>query len=188
MRALLRRHGDVALLALATLPLSIAVTQLGVRSGIAPAVLMFSSMMVFSAALQVTAYQLGSAGTAGAMLWLSAAMMPLRILLYSLALSRHMRGMSTPRRVLALFFLTDISFLEFQRHLPNGEPDALRRFAVVSRALWASWQLGTIVGLAVDVSWWPLPREGIGVLVFGCIALSQWQRKERSAGGRARRA
>jgi predicted branched-subunit amino acid permease len=46
-------------------------------------------------------------------------------------------------------------------------------------ALWASWQLGTIAGLLGDASLRKLPREGIGVLVFGCIALSQWRRTRR---------
>jgi predicted branched-subunit amino acid permease len=164
---------DAVGLAVTTLPLSVAVAQAGVQNGMDPAVVLLSSCAIFSAALQLLAYEIASAGDAGVVLVLAAAMLPLRLLAYAAALSRHLADRPLRQRVTALFFLTDISFFEFQQSLVRGSVAAVARYRQVSLALWASWQVGTVLGLMVDPGWLALPKEGIGVLVFACLAVNQ---------------
>lgn len=168
-----RSRLETLVTALATLPLSVAVAHVGLQCGVDPWVIMLSSMSVFSAALQLMIYEIAAAGGAGPLPWVAAALLPLRLLVYSVALGRHMSSWPLLRRLAALYFLTDISYLEFQRELRAGPKAALARYTCTSRALWLSWQLGTLAGLLLDRHGGLLPKEGVAVLVFGCLALGQ---------------
>ena len=167
-------RAEVWAMAAATLPLSTALAHVGVLCGVNPWVIALSSACVFSAALQLLVYQIAATSAPGPMLWITATLLPLRLLIYAIALGRHMSHWNVGRRLVALYFLTDISFSEFQRQLQQGTESALARYTKTSRALWLSWQGGTLVGLLCDRLAWPLPKEGLAVLVFACIALGQW--------------
>lgn len=168
---------DAALVAATTLPLSLAVANVGTQSGVEPWLILASSALVFSAAIQLLVYQLAGSQTAVATLaWASMAMLGLRIVLYSVDLNNAIRHRPLRERLLALFFLTDISYLEFRRTAEQDEVRALRRYKMTSRALWVSWQAGTAVGLATGLSLPNLPKEAVGVLIFSCLAVTAYRR------------
>lgn len=169
---------DAAVLAATTLPLSLAVADVGVRSGVEPWLVLACSAFVFSAAVQLLVYQLAapqSAALAG-LAWAAMALLGLRIVLYSVDLGRALRHRPLRERLLALFFLTDISYLEFRRTVGHDPERALRRYKLTSRALWASWQAGTALGLATGLSLPGLPKEAIGVLIFSCLAAAAFRK------------
>ena len=85
---------DAAVLAATTLPLSLAVADVGVRSGVEPWLVLACSAFVFSAAVQLLVYQLAtpqSAALAG-LAWAAMALLGLRIILYSVDLGRTPGG------------------------------------------------------------------------------------------------
>lgn len=165
---------DAAAVAASTLPLSLAVADVGVRSGVEPWLVLACSALVFSAAVQLLVYQLAAPQSAAmaAVAWAAIAMLGLRVVLYSFDLDRAIRHRPLRERLLALFFLTDISYLEFRRTVGRDAPRALRRYKLTSRALWASWQAGTAAGLATGLTLPGLPKEAVGVLIFSCLLVS----------------
>ena len=110
------------------------------------------------------------------MAWATMALLGLRIVLYSVDLGRALRHRPLRERLTALFFLTDISYLEFRRTVGHDPERALRRYALTSRALWASWQAGTALGLATGLSLPGLPKEAVGVLIFSCLAAAAFRK------------
>ena len=169
---------DAAAMAAATLPLSLAVADVGVRSGVEPWLVLACSALVFSAAVQLLVYQLAAPqpAAAAALAWAAVAMLGLRTVLYAVELNQAIRHRPLRERLLALFFLTDISFLEFRRTVGGDPARALRRYRLTSRALWASWQAGTAAGLATGLTLPGLPKEAVGVLLFSCLFVSVFRR------------
>lgn len=169
---------DAAAVAATTLPLSLAVADVGARSGVEPWLVLACSALVFSAAVQLLVYQLAapqSAALAG-LAWAAMALLGLRIVFYSVDLGRAIRHRPLRERLLALFFLTDISYLEFRRTVGHDPARALRRYKLTSRALWASWQAGTALGLATGLTLPGLPQEAVGVLIFSCLAVAVFRK------------
>lgn len=159
---------DGLILAVSTLPLSLAVTKVGIESGLHPLAIAFSSALTFSAAAQLLIYK-GAAGALPSSLALVGALgVAIRLVIYARHIHPECAEKPLATRIFYLLPLTDISYLEYRRYGGQSE-DALRRYLIISRSLWISWQLGTATALLVRVPHFPFPKEGVSLLIFICL-------------------
>jgi predicted branched-subunit amino acid permease len=139
------------------LPVAPGIFAWGLVTGIA----MTKSSLTLSQALGMTlsAYA-GSAQlaalpliAAAAPVWvvtITAVIVNLRFVIYSLALRPHFAGLGRPVRFVLGYFTGDITFVKFLT-LIEREPHYPRRvayFAGASASNWISWQVGSIGGIA----------------------------------------
>lgn len=170
---------DGLLLAASTLPLSIAVAKVGLESDIHPLAIVLSSAFIFSAAAQLMIYK----GLAGALpssiALLSAFGIAIRIALYAREIYPLFAEKTLLTRAFYLLPLTDISYLEYLRCRGSSEA-ALKRYLVISRCLWMSWQIGTITSVSLVLPDMPFPKEGVSLLIFLCLAYAMLTSRRRS--------
>jgi len=172
---------DGFVIGLATVPLALVVAKVGIQSGLEPLAVLATSAFVSSAAVQLILYQIIAAPHETSFLsWSLIFMVSLRLVLYSCDLSQTIRDRPLLERLASTFFLGDTAYLEFKRlSAPGQDADrALARFKRVSRSMWACWQVGTIGGLATNITLTGLPKEAVSVLIFSCLAVTVfWQPK-----------
>ena len=116
------------------------------------------SMMVFAGASQLAALELISVGAAAPIVWLSAALINARFLMYSASLAPHWQRLSLGWRSLMAYALTDqayaLSIIRYEHHRPS---DPRGYYLGLSVVLWLTWQTttiaGAVLGARVPASW-----------------------------------
>ena len=107
------------------------------------------SSIIFAGASQVVFAQLWAAGSAYLVIGSSVALINLRHVLYSVAVSEHLKKLSFKWRVILAYLLTDeafaVSITRFKTH-GNSRPVHFFMFGAGS-ALWVAWQISTVVGV-----------------------------------------
>jgi 4-azaleucine resistance transporter AzlC len=136
-------------LLLGVIPFGLVFGVLGVASGLTETQTIFMSSIIFAGASQVVFAQLWAAGSAYLIIGSSVALINLRHVLYSVAVSEHLKKLSFKWRVILAYLLTDEAFaVSIQRFNTYGgsRPVHLFMFGAGS-TLWIAWQISTVVGV-----------------------------------------
>ncbi len=105
------------------------------------------SIMVFAGASQLAALELIGAGAAAPIVWLTAALINARFLMYSASLAPHWQRLSLGWRSLMAYVLTDQAYaLAIIRYDQHGPSDPRGYYLGLSLVLWLTWQTTTIAG------------------------------------------
>jgi len=130
-----------------------------VASGIAPAVAMLISIVVFAGASMVAAAQLLASGTPALLVVLTTLFINLRFMMYSASLRLHFGREPLGWRLLMAYLQADNVYgLTVMRYADKpdtpGERDFFMGAAIV---VWLAWQLavaaGILIGAGVPASW-----------------------------------
>ena len=136
-------------LLLGVIPFGLVFGVLGVASGLTETQTIFMSSIIFAGASQVVFAQLWAAGSAYLVIGSSVALINLRHVLYSVAVSEHLKKLSFKWRIILAYLLTDeafaVSVTRFKTH-GNSRPVHFFMFGAGS-ALWVAWQISTVVGV-----------------------------------------
>jgi len=159
-------------LSLGLIPWSIA-TGLTMRAyGLSEGEAAAMNLFVYAATAQLGTLPLIVAGAPIAIVWLTAAVLNLRFVIYSAAISPAFHHQSWARRALGSYWLVDALFIVLGPRL-TAEPDPERRWRMFFAAglwCWWLWQLFGLVGI-FGAEWlprdWPLTFMGtIALLVL----------------------
>lgn len=141
-------------------PLQLGVVPFGMLYGIGalaagmPAWLaQAASAVVFAGAAQLVIVQMLAAGAGALPIGLTAGLLNLRHMLYSVSMAEHVRHLPRRWRMLLAYLLTDeayaVAILRYQtKPRPQSGPDVRHwYFLGCGFTLWATWQLSTAAGL-----------------------------------------
>ena len=131
------------------IPFGLVFGVLGVASGLTETQTIFMSSIIFAGASQVVFAQLWAAGSAYLIIGSSVALINLRHVLYSVAVSEHLKKLSFKWRVILAYLLTDEAFaVSIQRFNTYGGSRPVHFFMFgAGSALWIAWQISTVVGV-----------------------------------------
>jgi predicted branched-subunit amino acid permease len=126
----------------------VAMVQTGM--GIGNAVLM--SLVVFAGTAQLTALPLLAAHAPAPVVWISAAAVNLRFVLFSLEWRKVLGHLPRRRRVVLGYFLADLNLVLFQKAWDTAKPDPGHvPYAIGGAATsWTAWQLASLAGIAAS--------------------------------------
>ena len=136
-------------LLLGVIPFGLVFGVLGVASGLTEIQTIFMSSIIFAGASQVVFAQLWAAGSAYLIIGSSVALINLRHVLYSVAVSEHLKKLSFKWRVILAYLLTDEAFaVSIQRFNTYGGSRPVHFFMFgAGSTLWIAWQISTVVGV-----------------------------------------
>ena len=130
-----------------------------VASGIAPAVAMLISIVVFAGASMVAAAQLLASGTPALLVVLTTLFINLRFMMYSASLRLHFGREPLGWRLLMAYLQADNVYgLTIMRYAEKPDAPGERDFFMgAALVVWAAWQLavaaGILIGAGVPASW-----------------------------------
>jgi len=141
---------DVAPLIVGLLPFGLVAGVAAVSAGMTPVEGMALSILSFSGIAQLVVCQLVAVDSPVAVTVAAAAVVGLRLVMYSAALAPHVAHLDRPWRALIAYFLTDQGFaMAVARFAAPGERAARHWYYLgTAAALWASWQLAVLAGIA----------------------------------------
>jgi len=126
-----------------------------VESGVGPAAGIGLSVLVFAGAAQLATVELIGADTAPVVVVATALVINASHLMYSASLAPHFAGLGKLGRVGIAYGVTDqayaLSITEFGRR-PMRPAEKVAFFMGATAALWLTWQVCTIIGIAVGAS------------------------------------
>ncbi len=165
-------------LSLGLIPWSIA-TGLTMRAyGLSEWEAVAMNLFVYAATAQLGTLPLIVAGAPIGIVWLTAAVLNLRFVIYSAAISPAFRAQSWARRALGSYWLVDALFIVLGARL-NAEPDPERRWRLFFAAglwCWLLWQISGLVGIFA-AEWlprdWPLTFMGTIALLLLLVPLAK---------------
>ncbi|HYL89670.1 MAG TPA: AzlC family ABC transporter permease [Burkholderiales bacterium] len=130
-----------------------------VASGIAPAVAMLISVVVFAGASMVAAAQLLASGTPALLVVATTVFINLRFMMYSASLRVHFGREPLGWRLLIAYLQADNVYgLTVMRYAEKPDAPGERDFFMgAALTVWAAWQLsvaaGILIGAGVPASW-----------------------------------
>jgi predicted branched-subunit amino acid permease len=130
-----------------------------VASGIAPAVAMLISIVVFAGASMVAAAQLLASGTPALLVVATTLFINLRFMMYSASLRLHFGREPLGWRLLMAYLQADNVYgLTVMRYADKPDTPGERDFFMgAALVVWAAWQLavaaGILIGAGVPASW-----------------------------------
>ncbi len=130
-----------------------------VASGIAPAVAMLISVVVFAGASMVAAAQLLASGTPALLVVLTTLFINLRFMMYSASLRLHFSREPLGWRLLMAYLQADNVYgLTVMRYAERPDSPGERDFFMgAALVVWTAWQLavaaGILIGAGVPASW-----------------------------------
>lgn len=119
-----------------------------VDAGIAPALVVAMSIIVFAGAAQLAVIQLLETGTPVIVLLATTAIINLRLMMYSASLAPHFRSVSRRWRGLLGLLVNDFAFALSMTRFSNQMKGVCKRWYYLGAAIpvWLTWQAGTVVG------------------------------------------
>jgi 4-azaleucine resistance transporter AzlC len=116
------------------------------------------SVLVFAGASQLVIFQLMSAGTPWVIMVLTAWVVNVRFTMYSASLAPYLQKLSTGRKALLAYMLSDQAFGVSMSRFASNEKEMYHRWYYFGAALtiWTAWQvsamIGTLLGALVPAS------------------------------------
>lgn len=163
---IMRVHNDFFAGARRSLPILIGVIPFAMISGVAAVSVgmtffetMGMSTIVFAGASQLAVYQLISIGSPWIIMVLTAWVINLRFTMYSATLAPYLQKLSTWRKALLAYMLSDQAFGVSLSHFMATNEEVNHRWYYFGAALtiWVAWQIsaaiGALLGALVPASW-----------------------------------
>lgn len=150
---------DALILTPSYLPFAIVCGVASVQAGLATSAAVALPGLVFGGSSQAVLTQLLQGSSALWIAVLSGLVVNLRMAVYSAAMAPLVRHLSTPRRMLAAFFLVDNAFALLQQRLHErpGDAQIFTYYAGLMVVLWPCWLLfcavGVFAGNVIPASW-----------------------------------
>jgi len=150
---------EISPVLLGTIPFGLVVGIVAVASGLSPLQGVALSVLSFSGIAQLVTCQLIAAGSPVVVTIMAAAIVSLRLLMYSAAIAPHLAHLSPRWKALLAFLMTDQSFAMTVTRF--SEPGDVRHrhwyFLGTALTLYLSWQAaviaGVVAGAQVPSSW-----------------------------------
>src|SRR5947208_6822685 len=150
----------------ASLPVLAGVAPFGVicgvamvASGIAPAMAMLMSLLVFAGASMVASAQLLASGTPALLVILTPIFINLRFMMYSASLRLHFAHAPLRWRLIVSYLVADNAYGLFLQHFSDrpDDPRKLEYYLGTAIPIWVAWQAavlaGILIGAGVPASW-----------------------------------
>lgn len=138
-------------LALTAVPFALVMTTAAAVAGVDAVDTVLMSLVVFAGASQLVAIELIRQGAPMALILATALLVNLRLMMYSAALAPKLAGLPRWKRALLAFLITDQAFALFAAYAEEEQAleHRVKFFLGAALTLFAAWQLGTWVGVAV---------------------------------------
>lgn len=128
-------------------PFGLVVGVAAVEAGLSPLQAVGMSVAVFAGASQLAAIDLIGRDAAPLVVVLTAAVINLRLVMYSASIAPHFRAFGARFRVLCSYLLTDQAYALALDEYGRGDHDPLAFFLGVAGTIWVTWQLSTVGGV-----------------------------------------
>ncbi|MFO8059059.1 MAG: AzlC family ABC transporter permease [Bacillota bacterium] len=169
----LRGVSDIAPILLGVMPFGMISGIAAVNAGLSEGTAMLFSVFLFAGASQLAAYQLIGAGAAAFVIIYTTLVINMRFLVYSASIAPFFRPLSTPRKWLYAYMLTDQGYALSVLRLRNHDIiDPQWYYLGVSLPIWITWQVfslaGIYLGSAIPEQWgldFAIPLTFLAVLV-----------------------
>lgn len=165
----------VAPVLLGVVPFATVAGIAAVEVGLSPWEALGMSVVVYAGAAQLAGLQLIGVGAVPVVVVLTAAIINLRMVMYSASIAPHFAHLAGLRRGFLAYFLTDHAFaIVVTRFARQGVADLGRApfYLGVAASIWVVWQLGTLsgalLGTGVPEEWsldFAVPLTFIALLV-----------------------
>jgi 4-azaleucine resistance transporter AzlC len=120
-----------------------------ISAGLTPWQAIAMSWLVFAGSAQIAATQLFANGAPLVVIIATAAMVNLRFMMYSVSLGPHFRPLKGYLKALFAYLITDqayaLSIVRFMKE--NKDKDLHWFYFGLASAIWACWQVATIIGI-----------------------------------------
>jgi 4-azaleucine resistance transporter AzlC len=131
------------------------------------------SVIVFAGASQLAALELLGENSPLLVVVATAAIINLRLVMYSASIAPHFRTLPARLKALASYVLTDQAFaLSVAKYAESPDIGKVGYYLGISAALWIAWQVGTVAGVllgtGVPASWglsFAVPLVFLAILV-----------------------
>jgi predicted branched-subunit amino acid permease len=150
---------EIAPVLIGTIPFGFVAGVAAIAAGMTPLEGIALSVLSFSGIAQLVACQLVAVQSPPLLAIAAAAVVSLRFLMYSAALSPHLAHLDARWRVVLSYLMTDQSFAMSVRRFsePGGKGHRHWHFLGSALTLWTSWQLavvaGALAGAGVPAAW-----------------------------------
>lgn len=163
----------VAPVLLGVVPFALVAGVAAASAGLSLLEAMGMSVIVFAGASQLAALDLLSQDAPLAVVVVTAAVINLRMMMYSASIAPHFRSVSARWKAVLSYLLTDQAYaLSLTRYGEDDEIDRKWFYLGIAATLWVVWQLGTLAGVllgaGVPDSWgleFAVPLVFLAVLV-----------------------
>jgi len=139
---------DVSPLILGILPFALISGAVSIAAGLSGLETMGMALIIFAGASQLATVQLLEAGAAWPVVVLTAAVINLRMLMYSASIASHFQNLSLRWKGLIGYLLTDQAYALPIVRFQKGELKAKHAYYLgVALTLWLVWQIGSLGGI-----------------------------------------
>lgn len=130
-------------------PFAVIAGSVAVSKGLTTGAAFGFSIFIFAGASQLAALELIGNQAPIFIVIFTAWMVNLRFIIYSAAIAPYFRQLSSGRKLVIAYLLTDQAFVISQNHYETNPGYPRRRwyFLGVALGLWVTWQLGSAVGI-----------------------------------------
>lgn len=136
-------------LLLGIVPFALVAGVAAADAGLSTAQALGMSVVVFAGASQLAALDLLGRDTPLAVVVVTAAVINLRMLMYSASIAPRFRDAASRMRAFLAYFLTDQAFALTVARYDLDESGQRQYYLGVALTLWIVWQVGTLVGVVV---------------------------------------
>jgi predicted branched-subunit amino acid permease len=144
-----RGVGDVAPVLVGNVPFALIAGAAAVQADLSPAVAVGFSALVFAGASQLAAIELVAQGAPPAVVVLTAAVINVRMVMYSASLAPYFRELPTRVRAVCAYLLTDPAYALSLATFRDRDADVLWYYLGAASPIWVVWMVGTVVGALV---------------------------------------
>ncbi len=130
-----------------------------VKSGLSVPLSIFMSLMIYAGSAQLAVLPLLVAGAPLWVIWLTAACVNLRFVIFSQMWRDYFYQLPRKKRLLLGYFSGDVIFVGFMKRFPElkPQPEQIPYFAGSASTNWLMWQIPSIAGMllanAIPLSW-----------------------------------
>ncbi|MEF8841498.1 MAG: AzlC family ABC transporter permease [Haloarculaceae archaeon] len=152
---------DVVPLVLSELPFGVVVGAAAVEAGVPAAAAVGTSLLIYTGAAQLVAFDLLGRDAPLAVVALTALVINLRYLMYSASLAQYLRDLSRGERWTFGYLLTDpVYALTIGEFADRSTRRAARYYVGAAVPMWFAYQGGTVLGIVVGTSLPPALNVG----------------------------
>ena len=180
-----RGVGDVVPVLVGNVPFALITGAAAVQAGLSPAAAVGFSAFVFAGASQLAAIDLLSRGAPLAIVILTAAVINVRMVMYSASLAPEFSDFPARVRAVCAYLLTDPAYALSLSAFRERDADRLHYYLGVAVPIWVVWMVGTtvgaLVGRGIPASWGL--NFAVPLVFLGLLAPTLRDRPATLAGG-----
>ena len=140
---------DVSPHMLSVVPFGIICGAIGVELGFNPYLVYAMSLIIFGGASQIVFIQMLSGGASALIAVTSVGIINSRHLLYGAVLSEYLEKLTTLKKLIISYFITDQCFAESNKYFKKNKNQKYIHYHLLGTGitLWVCWQISTLTGI-----------------------------------------